>query len=420
MKKHFKLAFSASFIFLLISCSPSLEKELAILTDYKAWFKLNIYERLELLETISAIDNDNSDFKNYLENYASLQTFVDEHESALAITDTVSLQRGWINHYNNRELLNYTPVSAKERILQKAKETQLVLINEAHHRPEHRAFTRSLLADLYTQGYRYFALEGLTNDSNKDSLINERGYPLMSTGYYSDEVMFANMLRGAMKIGFELIAYEGHGATTSNGRDSLQALNIYNQTLAKDPKAKVLVHAGYGHIAEEKFLHMASMGYCLKQLSEINPLTIDQASFLEIKTPACTSPLYGQLVEKFQITEPTAFHQKNEYWRFVDAYDMSVLHPPFKKTDNRPTWLIYEDKETVKLPYSVLKKKNFGRYIEIYLEGESENAVPIDRFILSPEKTKAVVGEGSYRIVIKDKKGKIKETVHWNRMKPSA
>lgn len=418
MKKHFKRTLFVSFILLIISCSPSLEKQIATLTDYKAWFKLNIYQKLELLETVSKIDSQNPNLKDNLESYSFLETFVDNHEHALVIMDTVALQRGWLNHYDNRELLDYTPTSAKELVLEKAKETQLVLINEAHHRPEHRRFTRDLLAGLYEQGYRYFALETLTNMDKRDSLIDERGYPLMSSGYYSNEVMYANMLREAMAIGFKLVAYEAENARTSKERDSLQALNIYNRTFKKDANAKVLVHAGYGHIAEETWgKGVKSMGYCLKKLSGINPLTVDQTNVLEVPTPAVTTPLYGLLEKKFQMSEPIALHQNGVVWKCftTNIYDISIIHPPFKKTDNRPNWLIYDDKKPIKLPYVVLKKKNLGRYIEIYLETDSKDAVPIDRFILSTEKTRAVVGKDNYKIVVKDKKGKIKQTVLWDR-----
>ena len=83
MKKHFNIAVAASFILFLTSCSPSIEKDVAILADYKEWYKLDIYEQLELLERVSKVDNTNSDYKNYRESYAALKTFVDEHESAI-------------------------------------------------------------------------------------------------------------------------------------------------------------------------------------------------------------------------------------------------------------------------------------------------------------------------------------------------
>ena len=83
MKKHFKIAVAASFILFLISCSPSIEKHISILKDYKECYKLDIYEQLELLERVSKVDNTNSDYKNYRESYAALKTFVDEHESAI-------------------------------------------------------------------------------------------------------------------------------------------------------------------------------------------------------------------------------------------------------------------------------------------------------------------------------------------------
>src|SRR5690606_16176585 len=45
-------------------------------------------------------------------------------------------------------------VSAKEFILNQAKNEEILIFNEAHHLGRHRLFVKSLLKDLYEQGYR--------------------------------------------------------------------------------------------------------------------------------------------------------------------------------------------------------------------------------------------------------------------------
>src|SRR6478609_957653 len=55
---------------------------------------------------------------------------------------------------------------ARTYILSKAKKNRVVMINEAHDKPLHRAFTISLLEDLYRAGFRYLAMEMLRNYGN--------------------------------------------------------------------------------------------------------------------------------------------------------------------------------------------------------------------------------------------------------------
>ncbi|KAA3632508.1 MAG: hypothetical protein DWQ02_14685, partial [Bacteroidetes bacterium] len=88
----------------------------------------------------------------------------------------------------------YTQVNAKEYILEEAKSRQVVIINEAHHSSLHRIFTRSLLQDLYDNGYKYFGLEALGNGRYTDTLLNERKHPYQHSGYYTNNPQFGDLI----------------------------------------------------------------------------------------------------------------------------------------------------------------------------------------------------------------------------------
>jgi hypothetical protein len=158
---------------------------------------------------------------------------------------------------------NYTPTNAKDYLIERAKVEQIVIINEAHHNPNHRIFTKSLLQGLYNNGYTYLGLEALFNGpkggtligntgnrilDERDSLLNERGYPVFQSGNYLEPQM-GNLIRTALEIGFVVFSYEKSGVGSGNPRERGQAMNIAN-ILKTDPNAKILIHCGYSHAYE--------------------------------------------------------------------------------------------------------------------------------------------------------------------------
>src|SRR6476646_12211948 len=72
----------------------------------------------------------------------------------------------------------FEPCDAVAAILELADKHQVIMINEAHHVPMHRAFTVQLLEGLYQKGFRYFAAETLSAD---DAALQTRGYPTLMT-----------------------------------------------------------------------------------------------------------------------------------------------------------------------------------------------------------------------------------------------
>jgi hypothetical protein len=153
------------------------------------------------------------------------------------------------------------PVPAVNYIVEKAGDFHFTLINEAHYNSQHRAFTRELLKPLWEEGYRYLALETLYHT---DTSLHTRGYPTLQTGYYTKDANFGNLVRDALRIGYQLVPYETQNRHDGTLRDRDQANNIYQQTWQKDQKGKVLIHAAYGHISEFGSSAYEPMGYQLK------------------------------------------------------------------------------------------------------------------------------------------------------------
>jgi hypothetical protein len=60
----------------------------------------------------------------------------------------------------------------------------VIMINEEHRTPLHRSFTKRLLPILYKKGFRYLALESL---SETDTKLNSRKYPVQKSDTYSGE-----------------------------------------------------------------------------------------------------------------------------------------------------------------------------------------------------------------------------------------
>jgi len=167
--------------------------------------------------------------------------------------------------------------SAKEWIVEKAKTEQVLMFNQAHHQPNHAFFVGSLLQDLYAIGYRYLALECLENASSAIS----RGYPNLEDGYYLKDPVLGNLIRHALRLGYYLVSYEDYSLSRELG----QARNLYKETFAKQYDAKVIVLAGYSHISEVPLNGKLWMAYHFKQLSGIDPYTVDQTTYMYSSIP---------------------------------------------------------------------------------------------------------------------------------------
>ena len=159
-------------------------------------------------------------------------------------------------------------------LLARADSTPLVLFNENHFVPRHRALLTTLLPALRAKGFSYLALEGLGPE--QDSLLNQPGnYPTVHSGFYLKEQHFAQLVRAARALGFRLVAYEDTLGT--GDRETAQAHNLYRKTFARDQGAKVVALVGISHLLERPTPEGKKwMAAVFKEKYRIDPLSVSQ------------------------------------------------------------------------------------------------------------------------------------------------
>ncbi len=327
----------------------------------------------------------------------------------------------------------YKPKNAIKIIEAIADLNQVIFINEAHHAPLHRAFSIRLLKILYDKGFRYFSAETL---NRSDSNLNRRGFPLVNdTGYYANEPLYGDLIRTALNLGYTVVPYENEipckkplttkdllAAETNNKdfnwdcqnhREYNQALNLYNRILKKDPKAKIFVHAGYGHISKNGDDYFTPMGEYFQEISGIIPFAIDQELMREHSSPEFENEIYKYIINKYKFNHPTILQaSNNKIWvhkEFQGRYDMQVFHPRTIYIHGRPNWLSLNGSRTPYFLQDVNINGKFPYLVSAYIKNEGVAAVPIDQLILSnPNSHKALMlPKKDLIVIIRDKSGKI-------------
>jgi hypothetical protein len=297
----------------------------------------------------------------------------------------------------------YNAVDAVEYIHSKSKPEQIVIINEAHHMPSHRVFTRSLLKGLYDEGFRYFGLETLGPIENNDPDLHARKYPKITTGYYSKEPQFGDLIREALKIGYTIFDYEAESGMNGKEREIEQAKNIQN-FINTHPDGKFIIHCGFAHAYEGEYASWEkAMAGRLEEYTGINPLSINQTVFSEKSKRTYENPLY----QKLDVEKPVVYTDSNG-----DSYngdggkshwcDIYVFHPRTRWINSRPHWLFDHGKSPVEIDVSVVTDER-PVLVKAYPEGEDiHEAVPIDVVMVEEEETTTylALSPGKYTIVV--------------------
>ena len=346
--------------------------------------------------------------KNFNASFSQLLSFAGDYSMATAYSvksfDTLSADAISIIADTISKLKNIQYLPAKNSIISNAPHYRVIMINESHAKPVHRAFTYSLLEDLYKEGYRYLAMEAFNNYSNKclDSLN-------VFTGYYTYEPVAGELVRKALRLGYKLISYEDTLASehTNSQRDSVQAENIFN-VIKKDPSAKLLVHAGYGHIGEEKIGDYTPMAVWFKKLSGIDPFTIDQTGMTEGSEFEYGRIFYQYFTARFNIPFSSIIYQNKRPFNPLEekGYDVIVMHPATTYQQNRPAWLSLNGERKATLIQPTEKMLFF---VQAYYENEYSSdllnyLVPADHtYITNREGYYCLyLRKGKYKIVLRD------------------
>jgi hypothetical protein len=292
---------------------------------------------VELLEKKRAAPGLSSDERGLLRQLAgTYASFVGQYQEALEdfapppappITfDTAAFAR-----------MAQTNEDAVDAIASLAANRQAVFVNEAHHMPRHRAFTANLLPKLRALGFSYLAVETL---DERDTALNARGYPVHASGVYSNEPVFGEMLRIAMKLGFKLVPYEA-GIGTADEREQGQARHIVERILKADPAAKIVVHAGFDHINESGTLSGAKpMAVRFREMTGIDPLTVDQTVMTEQADTTYEDHRYRFLMRRVRRQTPFVLRSGDSVWTArPGVHDVTVISPRAVHRGGRPNWI---------------------------------------------------------------------------------
>lgn len=349
-------------------------------------------------------------------------TYISKYREAL---DQYEVPLAWgldaMSAAEKAEFQQYRPVDAYRYLAERTKNERIVIISEAHHKIQHRVFTRNMLTTLYSNGFRYLGIEALTTTPENtetmlmDAEMQSRGYPLHGpvSGTYTREPQMSNMIREAIDMGFKIFGYER--AVAGEERDVQQAKNIL-QFMEDHPDGKVVIHCGWYHAIESSYPKRENeyyMAHILKQLSGIDPLTIYQDAlserFLDAESPyykAVKSDNVSVLIN----SSGSVFNGKPG----EDHFDIMVYHPRTKYRKNRPDWLYHlPDHTFVKVKSELLDKTAYPAIVKAYPVGEVPEAVPMDVIELSGpnDNTYLVLKKGKYRVEMVPRSG---ETVTYD------
>src|SRR5581483_8118602 len=215
------------------------------------------------------------------------------------------------------------------------------------------------------------------------------------------EPLVGELVRLALRLGYHVVAYEAENRsaahdplTAANERETAQARNLKERILAKDPHAKIIVHAGYNHIAKrpwgfgpkDKRGELQNMASAFKTLTGIDPLSVDQTTMMEHDTPAAESPPYKLAIELGLVKHtPVVLRERKTRAYFVPvndrgSYDLVVFHPRTRYENGRPTWMALGGARQ-QHPLPGADRPSRGTYFlaQAFYPGEdAEKAVPAD------------------------------------------
>lgn len=331
------------------------------------------------------------------------QTYLGNHKKALELflENKEYAEHGLksVEKFNSIPSSKYIAVTL-DSMFAKFKETDIILINEAHHKANHRVFLMDNLENLYNLGYRYLFIEALM-----EKQIKNYTPPTYNMLTYT-EPCFGNLARKAMEIGFQLFSYDEGWQDKEYSwqiREDAMANNILN-TIKDLKPAKSIVYGGYSHIATNT--KDERLG---KQLSEkFNVISIDQTNHAEEFSAKYETKFYDSISAKIN---SSVFFQNNPNH---SEFDYTLIHPRTKYINDKPIWYIKDKKKGYIKTTNI---KNINTLSEILVQvykkndydKEGDRSLPIYQFVEKNIRKKIIFyfGNSNDIIIIRDNKGKI-------------
>jgi hypothetical protein len=356
-----------------------------------------------------------------LQLVATLRSFVGDYEGALEAMDRQAGAADAAAKVGRGQGLpdDVAPVDAIEAIVERARDSQIVIVNEAHHVPRHRAFIRELARRLRNEGFEYYAAEAFSPAAVRAG----RGYPVRSTGFYIMEPVFGELVREVLHLGYRPVAYEpvslpplGDQTAQINAREAGQCRNLVGRIFRDHPRARALIHVGYSH-ARETPQELAGggerlwMAARLARETGIDPLTIDQTTQTERSESRLASPEWRAARARGWLDRPVLLLSRGGKplvtGEYAGAVDLQVFHPPTRLVRGRPDWLAGPSgRRPAEIPAEIDAKRG-PILVQAFFDAEGDDAVPADQVVLRPGEARPVLvlRPGRYRIVAQDERG---------------
>ena len=292
------------------------------------------------------------------------------------------------------------------KLVELARQHNVVMINEAHYKPIHRAFIGELAKalraiDYNSYGAETFAASAFSHENRNLELIS-RGYPVLTDGFYTTEPIYGQLVETVIENGYVLFSYEyttplpSDAVNSISHRDKEQAKNILSELLVS-PQDKVLIHAGYDHVRERLGARDQKwMAQYFKESSGIDPLTINQTDCFSDQ--AYDAGVLGYAMPVNAQGQPVTYK----------GFDVLLIPPKETQYRDRPVWLRdYQGRRFVDVPLKLQFNDQYTRVTARNVE-RVEDAVVEDTIYRPPHADKPLaLRPGSYRLEVTNKDKKV-------------
>ena len=286
-------------------------------------------------------------------------------------------------------------------IVRRARDTGIVILNEAHSNPRDRAFAWRVAQALRPLGYSVLAAETFDNEpphAGKPTVVERLAqdrFVRISTGFYTRDPVYAAFLRNAIAVGYQPVSYEQNSLQRPKGDLSRrQSIETREQAEADNltaihrrlPTAKLLIYVGHSHVAEaaldeEDGGKIEWMAARLKRMTGIDPLTIDQTTVTEV--PASTRQSYYMAAARVKNSDGILFEGDRPLvlGQYAGAVDLQVVHSRRTYRYGRPAWLADLGGEPLSIPKTLIPTDGH-RLVQVFAANAPTDAVPLDQFVV--------------------------------------
>lgn len=316
--------------------------------------------------------------------------------------------------------------NAIEAIRALARDRRIVILNEAHDCPQHRAFGHQLAEALHADGFQWLGIETLLGPLGKAGRVRV-DYPTLATGSYTAEPVFGDFVRRAARLGYRLVAYEIEPWKRSADprdvhasileRETAQAENLIRHVFDRDPEARLFLYVGYSHATENwEPSERGELGWLAAQLHRktgIDPLTIDQVGGSYHPKSGTVDPVFAWLQKQQAIDEPILAQLPDGSWLVSDGYfgktDLTVFLPPQTMQQGRPDWLRMNGyRQPVPIANADFYRST-TTLVQAFFSEEPEIAIPVDQVLLSSDQgdSTLLLPVGKYRLQVQTAEGEL-------------